>query len=436
MTAHRLVAALVAGLTAGALNAAPARIDSIRVAEYDSKTRVVLELDQARSHKLQVLDNQPRVVVDLYSATLGAALPQRGTGIVRRMRYGRHPGDMLRVVFDLHAAATATSFGVAAGKDGRGHRIVVDIYPGGVEQDAVAEGIAAPANRDVLVAVDAGHGGKDPGAVGRGGTKEKTIVLAIARRLARQIDREPGMSSMMTRDGDYYVKLRERYTRAQQRNADLFVSVHADALRNRRVRGSSVYVLSEKGSSDEARRLARRENASDMVGGIEMEDLPPYVATMIIDLSQNASIGASLEVGDAVLQRLHGVGRVRKSKVQTAPFAVLKAHDVPSILVETAYISNPQDERLLNTGSYQEKLAQAILAGIRAYFYRNPPRGTLIERRVEAGEMPDEEYVARRGDTLSGIAQRHKIPLAVLIRANNLPNDRIRVGQVLRIPTS
>lgn len=434
MTAHRLVVALVAGLMAGALNAAPARIDSIRVAEYDSKTRVVLELDQARSHKLEVLDNQPRVVVDLYSARIGASLPARGTGIVRRMRYGRHPGDMLRVVFDLHAAATATSFGLVAGKDGRGHRIVVDIYPGGVGQEAVAEGIAERANRDVLIAIDAGHGGKDPGAIGRGGLQEKTVVLAIARRLARQIDREPGMSSMMTRDGDYYIKLRDRYTRAQQRNADLFVSVHADAVRNRRVRGSSVYVLSEKGSSDEARRLARRENASDMVGGIEMDGLPPTIATMIIDLSQNASIGASLEVGDDVLQHLHGVGRVRKSKVQTAPFAVLKAHDVPSILVETAYISNPQEERLLNSASYQEKLAHALLAGIRAYFYRNPPRGTLIAQRVEAGELPEQQYVARRGDTLSGIAQRFKVPLAVLIRANNLPNDRLRVGQVLKIP--
>ena len=436
MTAHRLLLALVAGLMAGALHAAPARIDSIRVAAYDSKTRVVLELDQARSHKLEVLANQPRIVLDLYSARISATLPDRGTGIVRRMRHGRHPGDMLRVVFDLHAAATATSFGVAAGKDGRGHRIVVDIYPGGVEQEGVAEGVAAPANRDVLIAVDAGHGGRDPGAIGRGGLQEKTVVLAIARRLARQIDREPGMSSMMTRDGDYYIKLRERYTRAQQRNADLFVSVHADAVRDRRVRGSSVYVLSEKGSSDEARRLARRENASDMVGGIEMDGLPPTVATMIIDLSQNASIGASLEAGDDVLQHLHGVGRARKSKVQTAPFAVLKAHDVPSILVETAYISNPQEERLLNSGRYQEQLAQAILAGIRAYFYRNPPRGTLIAQRVEDGDLPEQQYVARRGDTLSGIAQRFNVPLAVLIRANNLPNDRLRVGQVLRIPTS
>lgn len=436
MTAHRLIVALVAGLLAGALDAAPARIESIRVAEYDSKTRVVLELDQARSHRLEVLYDQPRVVVDLYSARIGTALPDRGTGIVRRMRHGRHPGDMLRVVFDLHAAATATSFGVAAGQDGRGHRIVVDIFPGGVEQEAVREGITAPANRDVLIAVDAGHGGKDPGAVGRGGLQEKTVVLAISRRLARLIDREPGMSSMLTRDGDYYVQLRKRYALAQQRNADLFVSVHADAVRNRRVRGSSVYALSEKGSSDEARRLARRENASDLIGGIEMDGLPPTVATMIIDLSQNASIGASMEVGDEVLQHLHGVGRVRKSQVQTAPFAVLKAHDVPSILVETAYISNPQEERLLNSGSYQEKLAQAMLTGIRAYFYRNPPRGTLIARRVEAGELPEQQYVARRGDTLSGIAQRFKVPLAVLIRANNLPNDRLRVGQVLKIPAS
>lgn len=436
MTAHRLLVALVAGLMAGALHAAPARIESIRVAHYDTKTRVVLELDQARGHKLEVLDNQPRVVVDLYSTRIDAGLPQRGTGIVRRMRHGRHPGDMLRVVFDLQTAATATSFGVAADKGGRGHRIVIDIYPGGIGQEAVAEELAAPANRDVLIAVDAGHGGRDPGAIGRGGLQEKTVVLAIARRLARLIDREPGMSSMLTRDGDYYIKLRDRYTRAQQRNADLFVSVHADAVRNRGVRGSSVYVLSEKGSSDEARRLARRENASDRVGGIEMDGLSPTVATMIIDLSQNASIGASLEVADDVLQRLHGVGRVRKSRVQTAPFAVLKAHDVPSILVETAYISNPQDERLLNSGSYQEKLARAILSGVRAYFYRNPLRGTLIAQRVEAGEIPDQEYVAVRGDTLSGIAQRFNVPLAVLIRANNLPNDRLRVGQVLRIPTS
>ena len=432
MNVHRLAVALIAALVSGALHAGSARIESIRVAEYNAKTRVVLELDQPRSHKLEVLDNQPRVVIDLYAARLDAELPERGTGIVRGMRHGRHPGDMLRVVFDLHATATATSFGIASGKGGLGHRIVVDIFPGGGRQEPVADPSAPPVGRNLLIAIDAGHGGKDPGAIGRGGLQEKTVVLEISRRLKRAIDREPGMSAMMTRDGDYFLKLRDRYAMAQKRNADLFVSVHADAVRDRRVRGASAYVLSEKGSSDEARRLARRENASDLMGSLDTED--PELAAIIVDIQQNQFIGLSMEVADDVLMRLHGVGRVRKARVQTAPFAVLKAHDIPSILVETAFISNPQDERLLRSGAYQQKLADAILAGIRTYFYRNPPLDSRIAQLVEAGEVPEQQYIARRGDTLSGIAKQFKVPLSVLIRVNNLPNDRLRVGQVLKIP--
>ena len=434
MTAHRLVVALCAALLAGAVGAAPARIEAIRVAEYDSKTRVVLELDQVRGHKLLVLDKQPRVVVDLFSSTMEARLPEQATGIVRGMRYGRHQGDMLRVVFDLHAFATANSFGMPAGPNGRGHRIVVDIFPGSGKQEKDAEGTSPDGARDVLVAIDPGHGGKDPGAIGRGGLSEKSAVLGISLRLARLIEREPGMSAMLTRSGDYFLELRDRYSLASQRNAHLFVSVHADAVKNRRVRGASVYVLSDKATSEEGRRLARRENASDLMGGIELQGLDPVVATMIIDLSQSKAIGRGLEVGDDVLQHLHGVGRVRKTSVQRAPFAVLKAPHIPSILVETAYISNPQEERLLNSSAYQEKLARAILAGVRAYFYRNPLPGTLIAQRVEAGESPETQYVARRGDTLSGIAQRYKVSVPVLIRANNLPNDRLLVGQVLTIP--
>lgn len=436
MTAYRFVLGLCAALLAGALCAAPARIEAIRVAEYDSRTRVVIELDQNRSHKLLVLDDRPRVVVDIFSSTVNAGLPARGTGIVRGMRHAQHQGGKLRMVFDLHAPATASSIAIAGGRAGERHRIVVDVFPRGGEPDAAADANRIPAARDVLIAIDPGHGGKDPGAIGRNGSYEKTVVLGISLRLARLIGREPGMQAMLTRDGDYYLKLRSRYELARQRNADLFVSIHADAVRDRRVRGSSVYVLSEKGSSDEARRLARRENASDLIGGVELDEYPPTVATMIIDLQQNASIGASLEVGDEVLQHLHGVGRVRKSNVQKAPFAVLKAHDVPSILVETAYISNPQEERLLKTAAYQDKLALALLAGLRSYFYRNPPRGTLIAQRVAAGEVPQQQYVARRGDTLSGIAQRFRVPLPVLMRANKLPDDRLRVGQVLTIPAT
>ncbi|WP_446830642.1 N-acetylmuramoyl-L-alanine amidase [Candidatus Foliamicus sp.] len=434
MTVCRFAFGLCGALLAGALSAAPARIEAIRVAEYDSKTRLVLELDRSRSHKLLVLDNQPRVVVDISSSAIHASLPERGTGIIRGMRHAQHQGGKLRVVFDLYASATAESITIAAAKAGERHRIVVDIYPGGENSEVAADTNQHPLARDVLVAIDPGHGGKDPGAIGRNGFYEKTAVLAISRRLARLIDAEPGMQAMLTRNGDYYLKLRSRYELARQRNADLFVSVHADAVRNRRVRGASVYVLSEKGSSDEARRLARRENAADLLGGIELDEYPPTVTSMIIDLQQNASIGASLEVGDDVLQHLHGVGQVRKSRVQKAPFAVLKAHDVPSILVETAYISNPQDERLLRTSAYQEQLARALLAGVRAYFYKNPPRGTLIAQQVAAGVVPEQRYVARRGDTLSGIAHRFKVPLRVLKRANNLPNDHLRVGQVLTIP--
>ena len=436
MTAYRFVVSLCAALLAGAVSAAPARIEAIRVAAYDSKTRVVMELDRARSHKLLVLENQPRVVVDMASSTVRAGLPARGTGIVRGMRHAQHQGGKLRVVFDLHASATASSLSIPAGGTGERHRIILDIFPRNGRPEAPAGPAATPSARDVLIAIDPGHGGKDPGAIGRNGYYEKNAVLGISLRLARLIEREPGMQAMLTRDGDYFLKLRNRYELARQRHADLFVSVHADAVRDRRVRGSSVYVLSEKASSDEARRLARRENAADLVGGVELDEYPPTVATMIIDLQQNASIGASLEVGDDVLQRLHGVGPIRKGTVQRAPFAVLKAHDVPSILVETAYISNPQEERLLRTAAHQDKLARALLAGVRSYFYKNPPRGTLIAQRVADGRVPQREHVARRGDTLSEIAQRYKVPLRVLMRANKLPNDRLRVGQVLTIPAS
>ena len=436
MTAYRFFGGLCAALLAGALGAAPARVEAIRVAEYDARTRVVIELDQSRSHRLLVLENQPRVVVDIFASTLHAGLPQRGTGIVRSMRHARHQDGRLRVVFDLHAPATASSVAIAAASPKERHRIVLDVFPRGGETDAAADANGTGVARDVLVAIDPGHGGKDPGAIGRNGSYEKTVVLGISRRLARLVEREPGMQAMLTRDGDYYLKLRRRYEMARQRNADLFVSVHADAVRDRRVRGSSVYVLSEKGSSDEARRLAKRENASDLVAGVELDEYPATVATVIIDLQQNASIGASLEIGDEILQHLHGVGRVRKTSVQKAPFAVLKAHDVPSILVETAYISNPQEERLLKTAAYQDRLARALLAGVRSYFYRNPPRGTLIAQRVAAGEVPQQQYVARRGDTLSEIAQRFKVSVPVLMRANKLPNDRLRVGQVLTIPAT
>lgn len=232
-------------------------------------------------------------------------------------------------------------------------------------------------DRDVIVAVDAGHGGEDPGATGRGGTREKDVVLAIARSLAVRINAEPGMKAILTRRTDEFIALRERIQRARLAKADLFVSVHADSIRDRAVSGASVYVLSEKGATNEAARwLAERENAADLMGGVSLTDKDKTLASVLLDLSQSANISASMSAAERVLLALDRVGEVRKPQVQQAGFLVLKSPDIPSMLVETAYISNPAEEKRLKTGSHQDKLAAAIFTGLRGYFEQNPPSGT------------------------------------------------------------
>jgi N-acetylmuramoyl-L-alanine amidase len=243
-----------------------------------------------------------------------------------------------------------------------------------------------PEARDLIIAVDAGHGGDDPGAIGKNGTQEKDVVLAIARALKKSIDLEPGMRAVLTRDGDYFVPLRDRMRRARAQQADLFVSIHADSVRDRSVDGSSVYILSQRGATDEASRwLAERENASDLIGGVSLEDKGDVLASVLLDLSQSASLTASHAAAEEVLRQLTQVGEVRKPQVQEARFMVLKSPDIPSMLVETAYISNPQEEQRLRGAAHQAKLAGAIHQGVRAYFYSDPPAGTRIAQMVEAG---------------------------------------------------
>jgi N-acetylmuramoyl-L-alanine amidase len=237
----------------------------------------------------------------------------------------------------------------------------------------------APIGRDraVVVAVDAGHGGQDPGAIGRGGTQEKNVVLEIARGLATRINAEPGMRAILTRDSDRFLTLRERMGRARVAKADIFISIHADSVRNRDVSGSSVYVLSERGATDEAARwLAERENAADLMGGVSLSDKDNALASVLLDLSQSANISASITAAQRVLRSMDRIGTVRKPQVQQAGFVVLKSPDIPSMLIETAYISNAGDERRLRTKAHQQKLAEAIFAGIRSYFEQNPPPGT------------------------------------------------------------
>jgi N-acetylmuramoyl-L-alanine amidase len=241
--------------------------------------------------------------------------------------------------------------------------------------------------REIVVAIDAGHGGQDPGAIGPAGTREKDVVLKIARELAGRVNREPGMRAVLTRDGDYFLSLRQRMRRARDARADIFVSVHADAVLDRSVSGSSVYVLSEKGATDEqARWLAERENAADLRGGVSLDDKDQMLASVLLDLSQSASIASSMEAAERVLRALGRVNTVRKPAVQQAGFVVLKSPDIPSMLVETAFISNPGDEQLLRREGVRTALAEAIFRGVHAYFTEHPPEGTrfALERREQS----------------------------------------------------
>ena len=246
-------------------------------------------------------------------------------------------------------------------------------------------------DRDIVVAVDAGHGGQDPGAIGRNGTMEKDVVLAIARALANRINSEPGMRAYLTRDNDYFVVLRDRMVRARNAKADIFVSVHADSIRDRDITGASVYILSEHGASSEAARwLAERENSADLRGGIKLDDKDRSLASVLLDLSQTANLGASMTAAERVLQSLDETVNVRKTKVQQAGLVVLKSPDIPSMLVETAYISNPGEEARLKSSAHQAKIAEAIFAGVRGYFEKNPPPGTRFAqlKRSQLAALP------------------------------------------------
>ena len=364
-------------------------VRAIRLWSGPESTRVVLDLSGSAQHSLQVLKNPDRVVLDVPGARLaiGARAAPAGTGAVKRLRLASRAAGELRIVLDLARPAHAKSF-LAAPNDRYGYRLVVDLGANQSMDTPVKAEHAPPNARDLVIAIDAGHGGEDPGAIGKHGTREKDVVLAIARDLALKINAEPGMKAVFTRNGDYFVPLRDRMRRARGQQADLFVSVHADSIRDRRVDGSSVYILSQRGATDEASRwLAARENASDLIGGVSLDDKDEVLASVLLDLSQSASLRASQVAAERVLRQLNRVGEVRKPQVQQARFMVLKSPDIPSMLVETAYISNPQEELRLREKAHQAKLAAAIQQGVHDYFYANPPAGTRIAQ-LATGAVP------------------------------------------------
>ncbi|HEU4654790.1 MAG TPA: N-acetylmuramoyl-L-alanine amidase [Steroidobacteraceae bacterium] len=384
-----LLALFVLALGAGRAWTASVSVEDIRLWAGPDSTRVVFDLSGPVDHTLLTLQDPDRIVVDIDAARLSDSihsLPD-GRGFVKQLRGALQADGDYRIVMDLTAPANAHSFNVQPNGP-YGHRLVVDLTP---DPSNGASSAARPPvavkstddmhGREVVIAVDAGHGGPDSGAIGKRGTFEKNVTLAIAKRLAERINREPGMRAVLTRDGDYFIPLRERIIKARKYQADMFVSVHADAFRDRSVAGSSVYVLSARGASDEAARwLAESENASDLIGGVSLQDKDDVLASVLLDLSQGASMSASIDAAERVLLQLDRVGNVRRPAVQHAGFVVLKSPDIPSLLVETAFITNPGEESKLGNSRHQQLLADAIHQGVREYFYANPPPGTQIAK--------------------------------------------------------
>jgi len=366
-------------------------VRGVRLWAGPDNTRVVVDLSGSAQHTLAVLHNPERVVLDVPGGRLGkGARTSGGAGAVKQVRTTRGPAGSLRLVLDLARPIQAKSF-LTTPNAQYGYRLVIDLGGVAAHADKPIKVKHAPMDaRDLIIAIDAGHGGEDPGAIGKNGTREKDVVLAIARELAVRINAEPGMKAMLTRGGDYFVPLRDRMRRARAQQADLFVSIHADSIRDRSIDGSSVYILSQRGATDEASRwLAERENASDLIGGVSLDDKDDVLASVLLDLSQSASLNASQEAAARVLHQLTQAGEVRKHEVQQARFMVLKSPDVPSMLVETAYISNPQEEMRLRTPDQQARLAAAIQRGVHDYFYANPPMGTRVAQLAsEAGARP------------------------------------------------
>ncbi len=411
----RLVA--VAAVFLAALPALAAdQIVSTRIWPAKDYTRVTLESRQEIRYTLFGVNNPDRLVLDLEGVEMSAALADLNNKVtpddpyVEKLRVALNRPGVMRLVLDLKAQVKAQAFTLKPVAT-YGHRLVLDIYPSVapdpllvlLQEEATRKPLATPQppvlaapnepasnpmalppppllNKDKVlrlatIVIDPGHGGEDPGALGRGGSQEKDVTLIIARRLKAMIDQEPGLRAVLTRDSDYYLPLASRVEKARKVKADLLVSIHADAFVKPHARGSSVFALSERRATSEAARwLAKKENEADLIGGVNLDVKDRYLAQTLLDLSQTATISDSLKLGRHVLSELGAINTLHKAQVEQASFAVLKSPDVPSILVETAFISNPDEERRLNDDAYQDKLARAILNGIKRYFAKNPPR--------------------------------------------------------------
>lgn len=413
-----------------------AELTGIRLSSGPLATRIVLDLDAPSSHRVFELSNPDRIVIDLpdteASSSLRLPVPK---GRVRSVRTGTQSGGTLRVVLDLTGKAQPKSFPLEP-EGGFGHRVVVDLArePGGAERTPTR--VEEYTGRDLVIAIDAGHGGKDPGASDHG-VREKDVVLAIARRLAGLLENERGLRPVLIRSDDRFVELNERIRLAHAAQADLFISIHADANHSRSVSGAAVYsIATGRAATERAKRLADRENAADLIGGVRISDLDDSVARVLLRLSQDLSRSKSLLAGEAIIDRMARVTNLLRPKVQQAPFVVLTSPDIPSLLVETAFVSNPRDAAKLEDSNFQQTLAHALFDGIVDFFRENSPPDSYLAHNPLPESRGPIRHVISRGETLSEIAERYRISLRALRSTNEINGDVIRIGQVLTIPGS
>lgn len=445
LTVFLILCTVIAGVTCYAPAAlAVTKVEGVRVWKAPDHTRFVFDLNKAVAHHVFTLDGPHRVVIDLKKSSAKKVFDNLdlANSPVKQVRAAKQKNGNLRIVLDSIKALQPKSF-VLTPNQQYGHRLVLDLYDKNHQTVKTEENIYKPdgvtsqgrAYRNVVIAIDAGHGGEDPGAIGRNGTKEKDVVLQIARELASQLKREKGIHPVMVRDGDYYLKLDKRRRLASEKyNADMFISIHADAFVNSSAKGASVFTLSRKGAtSGMARYLAEKENKADLIGGVRLEDDNEQVRKLIVDIAMEGVLEHSFYVGKSVLGEMGGVARLHKDRVEQAGFRVLKSPEMVSILVETGFISNPQEERLLRSRAHQKKMAKAIVKGVSSYFDQYPIPGTYhAQKRQESGQYA--KYVIRSGDTLSTIAANYQVSVSAIRRMNGMKNDVIQVGKVLLIP--
>ncbi|MDH5387687.1 MAG: N-acetylmuramoyl-L-alanine amidase [Gammaproteobacteria bacterium] len=410
-----------------------AQVKDIRLSKSDGYVRLVFDMDRSVQHSIFSLHQPERIVLDLKNASMPHGMIDmiQANSLIRGIRSGIQNGHDLRVVFDLHEQVSPRSF-ILTPSGEAGHRLVLDLHDSEKKSEKIVSKKAPKKElRDVVIVIDAGHGGRDPGATGRKGTKEKTVTLQMARKLEKLINNQRGMKAVLTRKDDRYMKLRHRIEKARKSNADMMISIHADSFPDPRARGSSIFALSVNGASSEmAQQLAENENASDvMFGDVSLTNDDPMVNKVLLDLSFTGGIESSLDIGDEVLKQIGTVNKVHKKTVQQAGFAVLKTPNIPSVLLETAFISNPREEKNLRSSAHQLKVAKAISRGVNSYFLRKAPPGTWLSEAIT-------DYKVKPGDNLAVIANRFNTSVDNLRARNALQSNNLNAGQVLKIPVS